>query len=240
MLDPYQLVHMAMAISGICAIVFPTTASSAEPGTSGLPLHLRDRDGSLSSIAFPADATVEDLYLAPEIPKKRQLMYFGRAMRRDDTTTLADFGVCAQSTVDVEPETDAVGLYNLVSNLVNKEGIVWFDDAFFCAEHPRDDRCTVEAICRYWTRQHIESLQGIDCYGMEAGNFFIRSIHVPGDEHFRLMGHLRLQHLPNSVQYLGFPHHAITGVNLDGLHDKSLDTLNLDHNQISVMDFAKF
>ena len=54
------------------------------------------------------------------------------------------------------------------------------------------------------------------------------------------MGLLLLQHLPNSIKYLGLPHHAISGVNLDGLDDKTLDTLNLDHNQISMMDFAKF
>lgn len=220
-----------------------TIALAAESETSGILLYLRNIDGSFASIDIHFGATIQELYLAPEIPQSSQLMCYGKALRRDDPTPLADVDILSESHIQMSPETDAVALYNWISNFEKKEQILWWNQAAFCADYPMDDECSVQAICQRW---RVNLWQSFVCEGQTEEDMAITGIRIVGvhsrniNDRWSLKGDLSFQHLPKTLNTLVLLGHKFTDINVDELHGKALVHIDLGENEIESIDFRKF
>ena len=133
----------------------------------------------------------------------------------DDYQTLGSIGMhCELNEIQVIGKSDFVALLETIDDIDNKENIPWFNQAMSCLSDLSTTQCrTLSSFGRRINYDDAGKLNGIDL------------------SHLNLTGRIHLESLPLTVRSLDLSFNDLYTDNLKGLRRKSLERLNVEHNQ---------
>ena len=141
----------------------------------------------------------------------------------NDTRTLDDIEVDAESIdIQIIPKPDFAALLEMVSDIRNKQNIPWFHQAMHCLSDP--------STSKYRTLSYFARLTCND-------NGEVIEVDL---SHLNLTGTIHLQSLPQNVRSLDLSFNDLDSPNLNGLRGKSLQRLNVEHNERCSLNMTIF
>lgn len=179
------------------------------------------------SISVAFEDTVPSLYskIVENIPSiisthKISIIFRERLILNlvNDRRTVSDIGIRTTSnSIQIIQKPDFAALLEMISDIRNKENIPWFDRAGLCVSDPSSiSSSECRNVSRFGKRLDCDDrgrLIGIDI------------------SFLNLTGRIHLESLPESVRSLDISFNALNTGNLQGLRDKSLEKLNVEHNR---------